>query len=121
MDQNVKDNLGKAGFDVIGSIRRFAGNEALYEKHIFKFIDDKIYENLAKAVSEGNREDAFREAHTLKGISGNLGLNPLFNPLSILVGALREENAQAADIGKLFSAVEAGYNLVIATLKSNKP
>ena len=120
MDQSIKDNLEKAGFDVTGSIRRFAGNEALYEKHVFKFIDDKIYENLAKAVNDGNREDAFREAHTLKGVSGNLGLNPLFNPLGDLVGVLREENSQA-DIGPLFAAVEAGYESVIAALKANKP
>jgi len=119
MDQSIKDNFEKAGFDVVGSIRRFAGNEALYEKHVFKFIDDKIYNSLAKAVSESNREDAFRDAHTLKGISGNLGLNPLFNPVSVLVGALREENSQA-DIGALFAAVEAGYNSVIATLNANK-
>jgi len=120
MNQSIKDNFEKAGFDVVGTIRRFAGNEALYEKHIFKFIDDKIYGNLAKAVSESNRDDAFREAHTLKGISGNLGLNPLFNPVSALVGALREENTQA-DIGALFADVEAGYESVIAVLKSNKP
>ncbi|MCL1911107.1 MAG: Hpt domain-containing protein [Leptospirales bacterium] len=120
MDQSVKDNFEKAGFDVTGAIRRFAGNEALYEKHIFKFIDDKIYENLAKAVSEGNRQDAFREAHTLKGMSGNLGLNPIFNPLSELVGLLRDENSQT-DISAVFAAVEAGYESVIAALKANKP
>ena len=120
MDQNVKDNFEKAGFDVVGSIRRFAGNEALYEKHVFKFIDDKIYGNLVKAVNEGNIESAFHEAHTLKGVSGNLGLNPLFNPVSVLLGALRENKSQT-DIDELFAAVEAGYKSVIDVLNANKP
>ena len=120
MDQSVKDNFEKAGFDVAGAVRRFAGNEALYEKYIFKFIDDKIYGNLAKAVGEGNIEGVFNEAHTLKGVSGNLGLNPLFNPVSALVAATREEKSQV-DINALFAAVEAGYNAVITVLNANKP
>jgi HPt (histidine-containing phosphotransfer) domain-containing protein len=74
---------------------------------------------LAKAVSEGNRAEAFNEAHTLKGISGNLGLNPLFKPVSELVGLLREENS-TADISPLFAEVESGYNAVLAVLKANK-
>jgi len=120
MDQSVKDNFEKAGFDVTGAIRRFAGNEALYEKYIFKFIDDKIYGNLAKAVGEGNIESIFTEAHTLKGVSGNLGLNPLFDPVSALVTATRGQKSQA-DIDTLFAAVETGYNAVITVLNANKP
>ncbi|MCL2025236.1 MAG: Hpt domain-containing protein [Leptospirales bacterium] len=119
MDQSVKGNFEKAGFDVVGSIRRFAGNEALYAKHIFKFIDDKIYENLIKAMNEGNMENAFHEAHALKGVSGNLGLNPLFNPVSELVKMLRKNNSQA-DLDELFAAVEAGYKIVIDVLTANK-
>ena len=120
MDQNVKDHFEKAGFDVDGAIRRFGSNEALYEKYVFKFTDDKIYDNLVKAFTGGDMEAALREAHTLKGVSGNLGLNPLFEPVNTLMGALREGKSQS-ETSTLFAAVEAGYKTVINAINANKP
>lgn len=118
MEESIKKIFKNAGFDVDGTIQRFAGNEALYEKYIFKFIDDKIFENLAKAVKEGNHANAFQESHTLKGVAGNMGLNALADAAENMVSALR--NNQTPPLEPLFLPIEKAYNDVIAVLKANK-
>ncbi len=50
------------------------GSEAMVKRFALKFLDDPSYGNLVKAVEEQNAEEAFRAAHTLKGICLNLGL-----------------------------------------------
>lgn len=43
-----------------------------------KFLDDKTFANLVKAVSEGSGEAALAASHTLKGVCGNLSIERLF-------------------------------------------
>ena len=118
MNDSVKNNFKSAGFDVEGTIRRFAGNEALYEKYIFKFIEDKIFESLTTAVKAGNHEDAFKESHTLKGVSGNLGLESLADASSVMCAELRD--GKTPPLEPLYKAVEKAYNEAIAVLNANK-
>ncbi|MDR3237530.1 MAG: Hpt domain-containing protein, partial [Spirochaetia bacterium] len=59
-------------------------------------------------------------AHTLKGVSGNLGLTPLYDPVTVMVSALRDET-KPVQLEPLFAAIEAGYSSVIAVLNAAKP
>ena len=47
---------------------------SLIERFITKFLDDGSFSELCHAMQEGQREAAFRAAHTLKGVSANLSL-----------------------------------------------
>ena len=49
----------------------------LVEKFIGKFLDDGSFDALCAQMSAGSREDAFRAAHTLKGVCANLGFGRL--------------------------------------------
>lgn len=61
----------------------------LVKKFIAKFLDDGSFAELEAAMEQGNREQAFRAAHTLKGVSANLGLERLRQSASELTEMLR--------------------------------
>ena len=79
------------------------GSEAMVKRFALKFLDDPSYENLVKAVEEQNAEDAFRAAHTLKGICLNLGLDRLYKVSALLTEKLR---------GREFDGYEEAYDEV---------
>ena len=49
----------------------------LIRRFIAKFLDDGSYPELCRAMEQGQTEEAFRAAHTLKGVSANLGFDRL--------------------------------------------
>lgn len=57
---------------------RFAGNKMLVEKFARKFLDDPSYQTLVETMDKADYEEAFRAAHTLKGVCANLGFTQLF-------------------------------------------
>lgn len=63
----------------------------LIQKFVIKFLDDGSYNELLESMEKGQRETAFRAAHTLKGVCGNLSLSRLLNSASKLTELLREE------------------------------
>ncbi len=98
MDEEFKKLLIENGADVETTIKRFMGNEGLYLKFLMKFPDDKNYESIQEHVAEGNYEAAFNDAHTLKGVSANLGLNPIYEGASRLVELLRGKQPEEVDV-----------------------
>ena len=52
-------------------------NEALIQKFTLKFLEDQSYPQLKQALNDKNYEDAFRSAHTLKGVCQNLSFDRL--------------------------------------------
>ncbi|MDY5846617.1 MAG: Hpt domain-containing protein [Bariatricus sp.] len=61
----------------------------LVKKFIGKFLDDGSYDALCKEMDAGNREEAFRAAHTLKGVCQNLGLGRLSVSSGLITDILR--------------------------------
>ena len=52
-------------------------------------ISNEYFETLGKALNEGDLDTAFEAAHALKGVIGNLALEPIYNPLSEMTELLR--------------------------------
>ncbi|GHU44174.1 hypothetical protein FACS1894111_11010 [Clostridia bacterium] len=77
MMEDLKPVLEGLGIDVDGALKRMMGSEALFLRLMKKFASDTSYEKLKEAIEKQDYEEAYRAAHTLKGASGNLGLNPI--------------------------------------------
>ena len=58
---------------------------------MLRFPEDKSFETLCREMEDGNREEAFRAAHTLKGVCANLGFTRLMESASLLTEELRTE------------------------------
>ena len=76
------------------------GKEELYLKFLKKFPEDQNYQKLGESLEAGNYEEAFRNAHTLKGVAANLGLVPVQTVVSGLVEELRNKSAEEVDVPK---------------------
>ena len=78
------------------------------------FLDDDGFSSLEKAMKNRNAEDAFRAAHTLKGVALNLGFKNLGESASELTEVLRKRTFDGAD--EPFEKVKADYAVVISAL-----
>lgn len=85
------------------------------KKYALMFLKDESYPNLVKMLNEKDYETAFRMAHTLKGVSANLGFNKLFEVSSALTEVLRHKEYDA-DLNKYLKDIEKEYIPIIEKL-----
>lgn len=83
------DALRDFGANVDEGLTRCMDNEAFYTRLVKMAADDKCFDRLAQAVSDGDKSAAFEAAHDLKGILGNLSLTPIYVPVSRMTELLR--------------------------------
>lgn len=90
-DGNIMNEqiLFQAGVDYEDGLKRFSGNRRLYEKYVGGFLDNTEFEELREAMGREDYEAAFRLAHTLKGLVGNLSFERLYGKLAPFVEYLR--------------------------------
>lgn len=81
--------LEAEGFDLKGALGRCMGNSALYAKLLSVFIEDKAFELLKVAMDAGSIQDCFFQAHSLKGMSINMGFTGLYAATCTIVEPLR--------------------------------
>lgn len=111
---SLQECYAAIGGDFEGILGRL-GSEKLVERFALKFLADGSYPSLIKAMEEENYEDAFRAAHTLKGVGMNLGFTGLHEASDLLTEALRGGNKPADDT--LLDKVKAEYEKTVAALK----
>ena len=116
MQQPIQDMLTANGVDVPATVARFGGNEALYLKYLCRFPQDSSFQSLESAMQGGLRENVQTACHTLKGVSGTLGLTPLYTAASDMMAALRQNDMPSATT--LFEAVTRAYRQAIAMVQS---
>lgn len=101
-------------YDVI--LARMMGSEDFIGMLLQSFQKDGTFERLKKTVSGGCPEEIFDQAHTLKGLTANLGLTPLYDKTSVLVEITRK--GQREGVAEAFSQIETVYQQMIACLQS---
>ncbi|MEG1641912.1 MAG: Hpt domain-containing protein [Synergistaceae bacterium] len=113
-----KDILLKNKIDVPQALERFAHNEAMYQKYLLRFEEDKSFKNLETAIKDKEYYLAFQAAHTLKGIAGNLSLTPLYEKMCDLVTYLRDSSdIQKAEL--IFPQVCELYEQTVQTIRES--
>lgn len=110
--KNFYDAIGGDYQDVISRLR----SERLIQKFVLKFLTDGSYGTLCQAMSEDNREEAFRAAHTIKGVSQNLSFRKLSASSADLTEYLRSSGIDT-EAKKLADQVTADYNLTVAAIR----
>ncbi len=88
--------LEQGGVDVNGALGRFMGSEALLERFLKRFLQDETLSALQTALAAGDTEAAAAAAHSLKGTSGNLSLNILFERSTAQLSQLRAGDLEGA-------------------------
>ena len=100
-------------------VEKRLSSENLVKRLITKFLDDGSFSQLRIAMEEGNRDKAFRAAHTLKGVSGNFSLSRLYSSVSRLAELLRPEaDVIPAGANSLFEEVTQDYKLTVSAIRA---
>lgn len=68
---------------------RFMGDEEFLISCLDQFVEENEIERLKECIALKDYDGAFEAAHSLKGVTGNLGITPLFEIVSLLVEDLR--------------------------------
>ncbi len=107
--------LVKAGINPNEGIDRFSKNIALYEKFLLAFPEDPNYDKMLAAIADNDVVGAFKAAHALKGVTGNLSLNRLYESVCPLVEELRAQSME--HVPELLEPVKENYETAVAALK----
>lgn len=110
-----KNKLMDSGIDYDEGVGRFSGNAEIYEKFLLKFKEDKSFQELDQAMKDHDYGTAFTAAHTLKGVTGNLSINVLYQELVPFVELLRT-GAKLAEANAYYPRVAETYHQVMDVL-----
>lgn len=83
------DELKDLGIDTEEALGRFMGNASLYERMLGKLTAAVSDNEVMPCFEAGNNDEALAKAHTLKGVTGNLSVTPLYSAYSDIVSLLR--------------------------------
>ncbi|MBD5133182.1 MAG: Hpt domain-containing protein [Clostridiales bacterium] len=94
---NLLEALNDLGVDVSDGLDRVMGDTSLYEMMLGMFVDAVRDNPIAPEDFDGNDlDDLIKRIHTLKGVTGNLSLTPLFKGYNQALVLLREGSAAPA-------------------------
>lgn len=91
--------------------------EALIQRFTLKFLEDQSYLQLKQALENKNYEDAFRSAHTLKGVCQNLSFDRLYEVSNELTELLRDRTGEKPGIPEAMEKVTEVYEMTIEEIK----
>ena len=103
----VKECYEQMGSDYEGVLGRL-GSEAIVKRFALKFLQDP-------SLAKNDGEEAFRAAHTLKGVCLNLGFDELFEVSAELTEKLRERKTAGSE--ELFQKVSQKYQKTVTAIQ----
>jgi PAS domain S-box-containing protein len=114
------------GIALSSGLARVGGNRQLYAKLLCKFREghEKAVQEIRAALHRGDRETAGRLAHTVKGVSGNLGAESLYRAAAELEKAIKEGQQDidppVARFGSQLKTVMDGIKVLEESLAAQK-
>lgn len=94
--------------------------EEMIERFVRRFLEDPSFGELSRALEGKTVTEAFRAAHTLKGVCSNLGFDRLGNSSSELTEYLRRREQEQVDWEQcrlLFGKVAEDYGQVTEAIR----
>lgn len=94
---DLKEFCKELEIDYEKNLLKFGNNNILYTRFLKKFLEDKTYIELETAFREKDYNKIEQAAHTLKGVTANLGINRLFKASEELVLSVRKKEYDNLD------------------------
>jgi len=105
------------GIDVASGLKRVGNNGVLYRNLLKQLIDEysSVTSILTQFIVEEKREDAIRLAHTIKGVSANLGAGKLRNVSADIESKLKNSGFKEEDLEKIGSTMDEVVSAINAS------
>ena len=110
----IQECYKKMGADYEDVLKRLY-SEGMIRNFARMFLDDDSYPKLERSLKEENVEEAFRAAHTLKGVCVNLGFDKLYEVSSALTEKLRAKELDGTDV--MFEKVKEQYDITVNAIR----
>lgn len=92
---------------------------SLIKRFITKFLDDGSFSALCQAMQSGQQEEAFRAAHTLKGVCANLSFDRLMASAGELTEVLRAQTGTIPEsAAPLWGTVKQDYEATVSAIRA---
>ncbi len=96
--------------DVVDGLRRVGGNQKVYTKILFRFLDEysEIEVRLNQVFSSTDSSGIERFFHTLKGVAGNLGMKEVYSNAAQLERIAHEKrlNQSSMEVDQLIASID---------------
>ena len=109
--------LRSGGIDVTDALNRFSGSNELLEKYLNRFIEEKSYTELVIAMERADYAAAENAVHSLKGVTGSLGMTSLFQSSCALLAAFRDKKEEL--FSPLLEDIKVKYEEISAVIKNS--
>ena len=106
--------LQSYGVNTKEGLARCMNMQAFYFRMLGMGLKNDSFEKLGKFLEEGNLDEAFEQAHALKGVVGNLALTPIYNPLAEMTEMLRAK--KNADYVAMYAPIKEIRDKLVAEL-----
>jgi len=93
---NLLEELNALGINTEEALARMNGNVSLYERMLVKFVDMMKNSIIQPDFDCNHYADITEAAHTVKGVSGNLSLTPIYEAYTEIVRLLRAGQPEQA-------------------------
>ncbi len=112
------EDLKVLGVNVDEGVRRLNGNAALYKRLLDSFVDtlEKYY--IAPDFDGNNYTEITEKAHAVKGMAGNLSVDPLYKSYTQIVELLRADRPE--DARKVLEETLPVQNEIVSCIKKHK-
>lgn len=108
------EKMGGDYDDVLARLR----DDARILRFLGKVADDGSFALLTSSLKARNMPEAFRAAHTIKGVCMNLSLSKLYASAHALTEALRGRESYGDDIAPLYEKVKEDYESTVAHIRA---
>ena len=106
-------------YEIIGGNYADTMSRLMTEERVLRFVrkfpTDGSFAALKDALSRGSQEEAFRAAHTLKGVAQNLGFTALYEKASAVTEVLR---GGSLEVAALMPDLESAYRLTVESISA---
>lgn len=104
----MPENLPKSSYiNLETGLGRVRGNKKIYARMLDLFLKSEEFAQMEQALAEGDVERSADLAHAVKGMTGNLALDALFEVSTSLMGQLREGVIDEPTVQDFFATYKA--------------
>lgn len=109
--------LKEWGCDTEGALRRLCGDKELYYELINKYFGELDFAVLKGAAAAKDSKIVFESAHSIKGVTANLGITPIYIPICKITDIFRSGTCE--NVSELFDEIDKKKSEFNAILEAN--